>query len=297
MKKVVVTGANGFLGKNLTGHLADFEISSVKLLDIHPVELNGSIGVKHEQDAIDLADESLVDHINKDDVVIHLAWRSNPAVTGADLTAEMGLNWDASRNVINVCAAKEAKLMFVSSGGTVYGKPEYLPIDEKHPTNPISAYGSVKLKVEEAIKEANKKSGLQYIILRPSNLFGPGFSLEKGLGVIGHWVEMVKKNQPIKMVGEGELVRDFVHVDDLCRGILSCLRLENETLNLGSGNGTSLNELSIIFKRLIGRPLKIEHLESRGFDVQSNVLSIEKIQRLTNWSPAITLEQGIADLL
>lgn len=297
MSNVVITGANGFLGKSLVKHLVDFEISSVKLLDIHPIQEDLGLDINYEQHVLDLKDRALRDHINKEDVVIHLAWRSNPSVTGEDIAAEMELNWAASENLIDVCVEQNAKLIFISSGGTVYGKPEYLPIDELHPTNPVSAYGAVKLKVEKAIKEASTQSGMKYVILRPSNLYGPGFSLKKGLGVIGHWVDMIKNNQAIKMVGRGELVRDFIHIDDLCKGILSCLTVENEILNMGSGKGTSLDELRIIFEELIHRPLDIVRLEDRDFDVKTNVLSIDKIQKLTSWHPRITLSQGIERLL
>jgi UDP-glucose 4-epimerase len=297
MSNVIITGANGFLGRSLLTHLADFEISSVKLFDIHPFQEDFALRVNYEQYVLDLADTKLIDHINAGDTVVHMAWRSNPSVTGEDVEAEMKLNWDASKNLINACAEKDAKLVFISSGGTVYGRPEYVPIDEIHPTNPVSAYGTVKLKVEEAIKEASAESGMKYVILRPSNLYGPGFSLKKGLGVIGHWVDMIKHDQPIKMVGKGELVRDFIHISDLCKGILSSLKLENEILNMGSGKGTSLDELRLVFEGLIQHPLQIVHLVDRDFDVKTNVLSIDKIQRLTEWSPEISLEQGVRQLL
>lgn len=297
MGKIIITGANGFLGKNLLNHLSDFGISSARLLDIHSMKADPSLSVHYDQFTLDLADKSLGKLIDTDDVAIHLAWRSNPAVTGSDVDVEMELNWEASKNLIEACASKNAKLVFISSGGTVYGKQQYLPIDEIHPTKPVSAYGEVKLRVEKEIEEKGSRDQLKYVILRPSNLYGPGFSLKKGLGVIGHWVEMIREGKPIQMVGQGELVRDFIHIDDLCKGILSCLELENETLNIGSGKGVSLKELSLIFESLIQKPLEIKHLEDRNFDVDTNVLSIDKIQQLTGWSPTISLEEGIRRLL
>lgn len=297
MGKIIITGANGFLGKNLVNHLSAFNVNAVTLLDINPIAIDLQAELNVEMFVLDLATDSLALHIDKDDTVIHLAWRSNPSITGSDVDAEMELNWKASQNLINVCSRKKAKLIFISSGGTVYGKPSYTPIDETHPTNPISAYGQVKLKVEQSIKEARAKNGLKYVILRPSNLYGPGFNLEKGLGVIGHWVEMIRTGKPIQMVGEGNLTRDFIHIDDLCKGILNCLKLENETLNLGSGTGVSLKELSGVFENLIQRQLEIIHLEDRKFDVETNVLAISKVQKLTNWTSEISLAKGIASLL
>ncbi|MEQ8905495.1 NAD-dependent epimerase/dehydratase family protein [Ekhidna sp.] len=299
MGKIIITGANGFLGKNLINHLSDFGIRSAALLDIHSTEIESDQHINLIQHKIDLASDSgaLNDLVEEGDKVIHLAWKSNPAVTGADIEAEKQLNWEASKNVIDVCTNKNAKMIFISSGGTVYGEPEYLPIDEEHPTNPISAYGIIKLKVEQAIREASVQNGLQFVILRPSNLYGQGFSLKKGLGVIGHWVDMIKNNQPIKMVGEGVLTRDFIHVDDLCKGILNCINLNNETLNLGTGKGISLKELSVIFEKLIDRPLDIIHLEDRNFDVDTNILSVKKVQKLTGWKPLVSIEVGIDQLL
>lgn len=246
---------------------------------------------------IDLGKESVEKYVDQGDTVIHLAWRSNPAVTGEDVEEEMALNWPAFNDLVTVCAKKHAKIVFVSSGGTIYGKPNYIPIDEGHPKNPISAYGKVKLKAEDAIREAHKRHGLSYVIVRPSNLYGPGFSLDKGLGVIGHWVEMVKHNQPLKMIGAGLQTRDFIHVEDLCNGLLSSIHLQNETINLGSGIGISLKELSGLFQELSEEALEIIHLEDRNFDVDTNVLSIEKVSELTGWKPAISLKEGISRLL
>lgn len=296
-RKVIITGANGFIGKNLIKHLSDFGIKSVKLIDVNPIKIYKSFGLSLVQHSLNLSDPLLSQHVEEDDIVIHLAWRSNPSVTGEDVDAEMEFNWDLSRNLIDVCSANKAKLIFISTGGAIYGKPEYLPIDEVHPTNPVSAYGAVKLKVEEAIKKASAESQMKYVILRPSNAYGPGFSLEKGLGVIGHWVERIKKHEPIQMVGKGDLVRDYIHIDDLCRGILSCIDLEQQILNLGTGVPTSLYDLSLLFGELSDSSIQVVNVENRTFDVPINVLSIDKVKELSNWTPTVSLKKGIADLL
>lgn len=294
--RLVITGANGFLGKNLIQHVDGLGFSFVRLLDIHPVE-EIDMAIDYDTYAIDLADPSLENLIQENDVVIHLAWRSNPAITGGDVEAESELNWPASENLINVCTRKKAKLVFASSGGTVYGHPDEVPTKETHPTNPISAYGKVKLEVEKAIMKAHKGYGLQYLILRPSNLYGPGFNLKKGLGVIGHWVDTIKQGNSLKMVGDGQLTRDFIHVNDLCQGIMTALKVENEILNLGTGEGVSLNDLKQTFEKILGRTLPVVHLEDRKHDVEVNVLAIEKMRKLTNWTPKIKLEEGIRKLL
>lgn len=295
--KVVLTGANGFMGKNLQHHLKDYGVDFVRLLDLHITSSAIQPPISFSKHEIDLADPSLSELIEPEDMVIHMAWRSNPVITASDISKEEAMNWAASINLIDACIRKKAKLIFISSGGAVYGHPEYDPIDEKHPTRPISAYGQLKLKVEQAILEAHKHSGLKYLIFRPSNLYGPGYSLQKGLGVIGHWVEMIKQNKPLKMVGDGMLTRDFIHADDLSRGILQALPVENEILNLGSGIGISLLELKQLFEKIISGKIKAIHLDSREHDVKKNILSIDKLHLLTGWSPMIPLEAGIRELL
>jgi UDP-glucose 4-epimerase len=295
--RLVISGANGFLGKNLVNHIAHEEFEFVRLLDIHYPDENTNLKCKYDRHAIDLSSPDLSDLITSNDVVIHLAWRSNPAVTGADVNTESELNWIPSSNLIDVCVQKNAKLIFISSGGVVYGKSMYLPIDEDHPTNPISAYGEVKLRVEKMILRKNQETGLQYVILRPSNLYGPGFSTKKGLGVIGHWVEKIRDNESIQIIGDGEQVRDFIHVDDLSRAILKCLTIENEIFNVGTGDGVSLNQLKSLFESAIGKEIEVVRTDSRSFDVNQNVLSVKKIKRLTSWRPKIDLIKGIKDLI
>lgn len=295
--RLVITGASGFLGKNLIKHVSSNDVDFVRLLDLSTQEIQSDLEFEFDSHSIDLANSELDELISEGDTVIHLAWRSNPAVTGADIQAELDLNWQPTKNLIDICARKGAKLIFISSGGTVYGKSVYSPMDEEHETNPISAYGQVKLKVEEEILKQHKESGLKYLILRPSNLYGPGFSIDKGLGVIGHWVRMIKEEKSLLIVGDGEQVRDYIHVDDLCNAIMSCLNVDNEIFNIGTGEGVSLNQLKEIFEEVVGRQINSEFLDSRTFDVLDNTLSIDKIQKTTGWNPSISLQDGIKNLL
>lgn len=282
------------MGKNLVRNLSG-KIEFARLLDVNEVVLPKHIN--SDSFLLDLASLEVAEMIDENDVVIHLAWRSNPSLTGSDVEAERKLNWGASKNLIDICTKKKAKLLFISSGGTVYGRPAYTPIDEKHPLAPISAYGKVKLEVEEEILRSSEKEGLKYVILRPSNLYGPGFSTDKGLGVIGHWVRQIKESQPLRIVGDGEQVRDFIHVDELSDAIMHCIDLENEILNVGTGTGISLNHLRKIFEEVIGYQIEVIRLEERDFDVANNVLSIEHIRQITSWKPHILLSKGIAELM
>lgn len=281
--KLAITGALGFIGKHLLNAL---QIKPYEVLAFtRRVKSDQQKWIEQLERPIqiiegDLAELPIENWLADVDMLIHLAWSSTPSLTKTNLEREIELNWQVSKRILDACVKSKTKLVFLSSGGTIYGEAQYLPIDEEHPKNPISAYGMVKWKVEQEILELHEVSGLEYVILRPSNTYGPGFDNSKGYGIIGHWIDQIKKNQKVVIFGDGNTKRDFIHVTDLVYLIIQSLKFSKVTLNVGSDEVISLNQLHALFEEITKQKVEIEFLKTRPFDVKYNQLLLERMKIL-----------------
>ncbi|TRX55603.1 NAD-dependent epimerase/dehydratase family protein [Fulvivirga sp. M361] len=295
MKKVIITGGNGFIGRALVQKLL---LAGYQTEIITKQNQKSDLPVKTHP--IGLGDkEKIKEILNTDVVVIHLAWSTVPVTSAIDSKNDVISNLPDSLNIIEACVENGvSNLLFFSSGGTVYGNPQKLPIDERHPTNPLSPYGIDKLMVEKYILMYSSRFSLPFTILRVSNAYGFNYRLTKPQGVIGHWVNNLKKGETLELVGEGNTIRDFIHVDDICNATMLLLEKPSfEIYNLGSQIGFSLKELFMMLEECLGRKLKTSRLSERSFDVSSNVLSIDKIKQHTGWEPLKQLRQEIVKIL
>jgi UDP-glucose 4-epimerase len=184
-------------------------------------------------------------------------------------------------------------LTYLSSGGTVYGRPQYLPVDETHPTNPISSYGIVKLMGEKYVAMYADRHGLAAQILRCSNVYGENQPAQRGQGTIPTFLQRVVVNEPLTVFGDGTIVRDYVYVGDLARVVLQMLELpaEPRLLNVGSGEGASLSRLVELVEGLTGRQAPIDRRPDRPFDVKEIVLDVSRLRSLLDFAPT-PLEEG-----
>jgi UDP-glucose 4-epimerase len=187
------------------------------------------------------------------------------------------------------------KLVFVSSGGTVYGVPHSTPVAEDHPTDPLSSYGIHKLTVEKYLALAHRLHGLDYRIVRPANLYGPRQRLDIAQGAVAVFLDRALRDQPIQIWGDGSVVRDYVYVADAVDAMLKAASFEGaqRIFNLGSGKGASLNQLVAEIEQLLGRPVKVEHSEARVLDVPVNVLDASLAERLLGWRASTPLREGL----
>lgn len=191
------------------------------------------------------------------------------------------------------------RVLFVSSGGTVYGPSTHWPIPESAPTQPISPYGITKLTIEKYAFMFHRTCGLPALVVRPSNAYGPGQMPFTGQGFIATAIGSVLSGRAIPVFGGGQTVRDYLYVDDLARGILAVLEhgQPGEAYNLGCGVGLSnmqvLEALTPI-ARDHGHELVIDPQPARGFDVPVNVLDIAKVGAATGWSPRMPFAEGLA---
>ena len=300
----LVIGGNGFIGKNLVFGLLEegFEVYVVDKFitnyeDYQHPKLHLSEG--------DINDTAAVAALAKK--VTHVVWLIHttvPSTSMADVEHDLQSNVPPLIKFIQEIKKIETitHFLYLSSGGTVYGDPvEFKPIDENFKKDPISSYGLTKLIAEEYINFLLRESPIHAFILRPSNVYGRYQNLNKPQGIIGHIFKSALNNTSLSIYGDGSIIRDYIHVIDLCRAIVMCLLSDLGakrplTVNIGSGIETSINEMLYLTGKTMGADVVHEKLPDRGFDCQYNVLSIDLCTNELGWKPEITLEAGLSDV-
>lgn len=186
------------------------------------------------------------------------------------------------------------RFVYLSSGGTVYGCPSYLPVDESHPLNPIVPYGTNRVAAERLIASEAAQHGLAATVLRPSNVYGPGQPARRGQGVIAAFLDAARHNVACVVYGDGSIIRDYVHVDDL-GDVVEALVEHGDVpspLNVGSGQPVSLLGLADTIRNVTGRPLMLAHQPDRHYDVKEIVLDVSRLRAVMRFEP-IMIEEGI----
>ena len=297
MKRILVIGGAGFIGSHLVDRLIA-QGNQVRVLDRTPVNLRptsmGSAQVEYL--AGDFVDHSAIDvAVRGVDIAFHLASTTIPATSNVDPIFDVQTNLTGTLGFLR--AAVEAgigQVVFISSGGTVYGRPVSLPIKETHPTDPICSYGITKLSIEKYLAMFELLHGMGCVIFRVANLYGerqrPGAQ-----GAIAAFMQKVLKGLPIEIWGDGSVVRDYIHIQDLIDVLAKGLeyRGNHRVFNVGSGEGRSLNEVIESLRRVTGRPIECHYKESRSLDVPKSVLDIGLAKRELSWNPNVAFSDGL----
>lgn len=231
------------------------------------------------------------------DAVFHLISTTKPS--NKDLSYEFESNVLPSVRLFEACAKEKIKVFYFSSGGTVYGVPRYLPIDELHKTDPISTYGISKLSIEKALAYCGWSSGLDYLILRISNPYGLGQDPTRDQGLIGVALARALRGKDIEIWGTGNVIRDYIYVDDLMRAVMSLLEYDGtyHLFNIGYAVGFSVNEVISHIHNYVKPRVDISYKEGRIQDVPVNILSHELISEETGWQPLVALDEGIKRMI
>jgi UDP-glucose 4-epimerase len=300
--KIVIFGGGGFIGSAivdrllLDGHtLRIFERPRVepyrKFPPSEPVQwLTGDILSTHDvSDAIDGAD-----------VVMHLVSSTLPKSSNDDPVYDVQSNLVGSLQMLSATVAKKIKkFIFISSGGTVYGTPRYLPIDENHPTEPRVSYGITKLAIEKYLVLFEQMHGVKAIILRVANPFGERQRVETAQGAVTAFIHRAITGQPIEIWGDGTATRDYIYISDVADAFARAVVYEGKKniFNISSGVGTSLNELVSLLEKILDHPVECRYLPGRAFDVPISILSSELARQEMGWECKIPLEQGIENVI
>ena len=298
----LVLGGGGFLGSHLTERLVGLG-HAVRIFEKEGFSRQNLAGVIDRIEVIegDLGREDDAEAILKDiDVVFHLASTTLPASSNADPPHDIASNVLPTLRLLEVAKkARLKKLVFFSSGGTVYGIPKRIPIDEEHPTDPICSYGIHKLTIEKFLHLYHHLFHLNYCVLRISNAFGERQSPASGQGAIAAFLSSALRGDPIEVWGDGSAVRDYIYVSDIVEAAIAASqhRPGSGVFNIGSGTGTSLHQVIDVVSQAVGLPLEVRFSPPRAFDVPSNVLSIAKAKEELSWSPKVELAHGIRRML
>jgi UDP-glucose 4-epimerase len=300
MKKIVLVGGGGFIGRHVARLLLNDGNKVVMLsrnVNVDSLAIDPSIEV-HYGDYGDR--EFLRSVLAGSNAVIHLAHDSLQLNQICDMAVEYRRNIAPAIQLMEECiAAGIERFIFVSSGGTVYGNSaSRKPLKEIAAPLPISLYGTSKLCIEHVVHLYCMQRGLPGIVVRPANAYGPGQIPFKGQGLVATAFASAIKGNSITIFGDGCAVRDYVHVDDIAYAITSLLTdgLIGEVYNVGSGVGTSVLELIqdhiLPIVKHAGLDLRLERREARAIDVAYNVLDVRKLSRCIDFSP-ITLSAGL----
>jgi len=193
---------------------------------------------------------------------------------------------------------KVQKVVFISSGGTVYGVPKTDLISEDHENNPICSYGITKLTIEKYLHLFQRIHGLEYVVARLSNPYGELQNPNAKQGAIGVFLGHIARNQAIAIWGDGEVVRDYLYITDAVKALLCAAKYEPEdensprVFNIGSGEGHSLNQIVATIKEVVGE-VSVNYSESRSVDVPVNVLDISRARKYLQWKPEVPLTSGV----
>jgi UDP-glucose 4-epimerase len=292
--RCAVLGAGGFIGINLCQALLR-EGNLVRAFgrqQLSPEELEGCEWISG--DFSNTSDVSAA--INGCEIVFHLVTATTPATANVDKVADLNSNVTNTLHFLDVCLTSGVrKVVFVSSGGTVYGVPDQVPTSESAATNPISAYGISKLAIEKYLGLYKYLYGLDYIILRVSNPFGPFQLARKNQGVIAAFLERVFEGKSIEMWGDGSVTRDYIYIDDVVKALIVAAKYDGviRIFNIGSGTGRSLKQIASAIDECVDVPISIVHLPSRAVDVPVNILDISLAANDLGWSPGTSFKDGL----
>lgn len=300
--KIVIFGGGGFIGSAvadrllLDGHeLRIFERPRVEpyrefLKTEHVEWLSGDLLSMHD----------VSDAVNQTDFVIHLVSSTLPKGSNDDPIYDVQSNLVASLQMLNAMVAGNIKkIIFISSGGTVYGTPIYLPIDERHPTEPQVSYGITKLAIEKYLLLFERVHGIKATILRVANPFGERQRIETAQGAVSAFLQRALNGQPIEIWGDGTTIRDYIYISDVADAFAQAVTYDGSKsiFNVSSGVGTSLNDLIALLEEALGHPIERHYLPGRPFDIPVSILSNELARREMGWIPKVGLREGIETVI
>jgi len=296
--KVLVTGGAGFIGS----HVADAYVAEgyeVVVVDNLSTGRRENLNPAASLYQVDIRDEKALAEVfekEKPDYVSHQAARAQVRESMDHPVLYAEVNIIGSLNILQLCRQyKVKKIVYASTGGAVYGEPEYLPADEGHPVNPLDPYGASKHHVEHYLYLYKVNWGLSYTILRYPNVYGPRQDPYGEAGVVAIFTgQMLSGGQPI-INGAGEQERDFVYVGDIAQAnLLAIGRGDGEIFNIGTGVGTSINTVFRLLKEATGYSGEEIHASAKAGEVFKIYLDARKARNELGWTERVTLEEGLS---
>ncbi|HLQ18032.1 MAG TPA: NAD-dependent epimerase/dehydratase family protein [Tabrizicola sp.] len=292
--RVLVLGGCGFIGSHVVDQLVANN-HDVRVLARRPEAARPPVpGVEYVWG--DLRDAAQVSQaVVGCDSVVHLVSATTSASGDRDPQFDVEQNLLTTLSLLDVLAKADVRrLVYLSSGGTVYGPTTVVPTSETHPLRPIGSYGIVKVAVEGYIQSFARTRGLKPIIIRPSNAYGERQGRNGADGSVSVLLRRALTGDPFEIWGDGSVVRDYLHVTDLARlCVLSAESSVTGIFNAGTGVGTSLRALVDLAAEVTGRKIQVRYAAARSVDAPVNILDIGAARDALGWSPEITLRKGL----
>jgi UDP-glucose 4-epimerase len=288
--KVLVLGGNGFIGKRLCEQLIQdgHEVYSFDMT--LPVSKNDAVHYIEGDFFDDYMLNAVTAHM---DVIYHAICTLNPGNSEQKYMLGYERDFIQAVKLCTIVKNSGSRLIFLSSGGTVYGEQEFQPIPETATTVPINHYGNLKLCIENLIRTFNTHMSRKMLIVRISNPYGPGQDYKKGVGFIDAALKHAIHGESILIYGDGNTVRDYIYIDDVCKMLTSLIGYEGseEIFNISSGKGTSQKEILAIISGILPE-LSVEYTQARSVDVKKLVLDNSKYMKEFP-TCLVNLEDGI----
>jgi len=287
-------GGGGFIGTNLCRRLAG-RGGRVRAFSRHFAFPDAMAGVDlvtgdfRNHDALASAIEGF-------DIVYHLVHATPPQPANVDIGGDITNNVLPSLALFDICRRLGVKrIVFLSSGGTVYGRAAVVPTPETAPTEPIAAYGISKLMIEKYLVLHEHLHRMDYRVLRVTNPFGAFQTTIKNQGIIAALIARGLAGEPIEIWGDGSAVRDFIYVGDVIDALELASRDQSEfrIFNIGRGEGRNIREIAGTVERLLGRKLQIVWKDARAIDLPVSVVSNARAKEVLGWTPKTTLDEGL----
>lgn len=298
MTRCLIFGGNGFIGSHLAERLADEEYE-VHIFDSFKGDL---INISMQQKRIklikgDFSDQNAINAALEDvDYVFHFISTTTPATAASDPVFDIESNVVGSIRLFQSCIKKEVdKIIFPSSGGTIYGNPVNIPVRETDPSNPVNPYAIGKLTLEKYLHYFNYLYGVDYKILRYSNPYGERQNPYSKQGVISIFLNKIKNGEKPIIFGDGSSVRDYIYIQDAINATLDIMKKKTNfnIFNVGSGVGTSIRELIEVMSDVIGKRIEPEFKENPSTYIPKIILDISRVEQETGWRPIFDLHQGV----
>lgn len=296
--KIVILGGGGFIGSTIADRLLQ-EQHELRIFERPRVNPYRSFSDTERIEWVTGDFQSKYDITNATagaDIVLHLVSTTLPKSSNDDPIYDVQTNLVATLQLLDAMVENNIqKIVFISSGGTVYGKPENLPINEKHPTNPFVSYGISKLTIEKYLLLYQHMHNIKPVILRVSNPFGPRQRIETAQGAVGVFLHNALNNKPIEIWGNGSVIRDYVYIADVAESFVKAINYNGREsiFNIGSGAGRSLKDIISAIEQALGKKLECHYHEARSFDVQANVLDNSLACQELGWQPLVSFNDGI----
>ncbi|QIE43773.1 NAD-dependent epimerase/dehydratase family protein (plasmid) [Rhodobacteraceae bacterium SC52] len=292
--KVLVLGGCGFIGSYVVDSLLEAG-HQVRVFDRQPERFRDPLpGVEYFFG--NFGDRmAVIDVLSGMDAVVHLISTTFPGTADLDPITDVKDNLVGTLTLLeSMTVLNISRILFLSSGGTIYGAPDVVPIPEDHPLRPINSYGIVKASIEHYLDMYRRTRGLLPISIRASNPYGPRQGHSGVQGVIGTFLRRIVNGESLEIWGDGSVIRDYLHASDLGRLCAKAVATDlTGSYNAGSGHGTSLSEIVAYMETLSTQSTPVTYRPGRPIDVQRSILDVSRAKRDLDWQTQIDLKDGI----